>query len=106
MNGRTDRRSFLKKAAAVTVGGPLATSLANSIARGYPANSKVRHAAIGCTGMGGHDLQMLASSPHLEVVALCDIDDRHLDKAATPQTRASTLHLRGRLGGVRISVPR
>ena len=84
----TTRRDFLKRAASVTFAGPLIVGAAT--ARTYAANGKVRHAAVGCAGMGGHDLQELASSPHCEVVALCDIDDRHLRAAARKYPSART----------------
>ena len=78
MPRRTTRRTFLKGVAAAG----MALPLGSSIASGYPANSKVRHAAFGVTGMGGHDLGQIARSPHVEVVALCDIDDHHLDQGS------------------------
>lgn len=76
---KTTRRTFLRGVAAIGATVPLGYP---SIARAFPANSKVRHAAIGCQGMGGYDLRMISSSPHCEVVALCDIDDRHLAAAS------------------------
>ncbi len=74
----TTRRAFLHTAAAAAT----VSFIAPNLVRGYSVNGKVRHAAVGVQGMGGHDLGQLARSPHFEVVALCDIDDRHLDKAA------------------------
>lgn len=78
------RRTFLRGAAAAAI----FTSTGARIASGYPINSKVRHAACGVTGMGGHDLEQIASSPSCEVVALCDIDDRHLDEASKKHPQA------------------
>ncbi len=75
---RPSRRQFLK---GVVAGATLPVVLPG-FASGYPANSKVRHAAVGVTGMGGYDLSQIATSPHVEIVALCDIDDRHLDSAS------------------------
>jgi len=43
---------------------------------------KLRHAAIGVGGMGQHDLRQINSSGVVEVVALCDIDVGHLNRAA------------------------
>lgn len=73
------RRKFLRQATAAAL---VAPAIGSSIAWGYPANSKVRHAAVGVGNMGAYDLKRIASSPHSEVVALCDIDDRYLDAAA------------------------
>ncbi|HBO52603.1 MAG: Gfo/Idh/MocA family oxidoreductase [Planctomycetota bacterium] len=85
MRKPTTRRSFLKGAAA----GIVLPAGAISIAGAYPANTKVRHAACGVTGMGGYDLRMLSSSPHSEIVALCDIDDGHLGSAAKLHKKAA-----------------
>jgi predicted dehydrogenase len=81
MDHSQSRRQFLRRTAAIGLAAP-AIAASSSIARAYPANSKVRHAGIGVQGMGGHDLGELAGSPHLDVAYICDIDDRHLDAAA------------------------
>jgi predicted dehydrogenase len=79
----TTRRGFLRGLAAAGAAAAIGTPFgAPAIARTNPLAPRVRHAAIGVTGMGGHDLGEIASSPHVDVVALCDIDDRHLDAAA------------------------
>ncbi|MEM7235397.1 MAG: Gfo/Idh/MocA family oxidoreductase [Planctomycetota bacterium] len=83
---QSSRREFLKRAAAAAVVLPGATS----IATGFPANSKVRHASIGVQGMGGYDLRQLSSSKNLEVAALCDIDERHLAAASKLHPKAKT----------------
>ncbi len=77
------RRAFLKTIAPAAV-----PFIVPGIASGFPVNSKVRHAAVGCAGMGGHDLGKIASSPHCEIVALCDIDDHHLEGAARKHPKA------------------
>lgn len=45
-------------------------------------NSKLNHACIGVGGMGWGDLSTFLRHPRLQVVALCDVDTNHLDKAA------------------------
>ena len=85
MKNPSTRRSFLKSAAA----GIVLPAGAISIANAYPANTKVRHAACGVTGMGGYDLRMLSGSPHSEIVALCDIDDGHLGSVAKKHPKAA-----------------
>ena len=43
---------------------------------------KLRHAGIGVGGMGEADLREIASHPEVEIVALCDVDENHLNAAA------------------------
>jgi len=45
-------------------------------------NGKLQHACIGVGGMGWVDLQNFLQHKKLEIVALCDVDARNLDKAA------------------------
>ena len=87
---RTTRRQFLQQSAAL---GAAAFSAA-SYSRIYGANSKVRIASVGCGGKGWSDLEATAASPHVDVVALCDIDEslEHLGRAANkyPQAKKYT----------------
>lgn len=66
-----NRRQFL----ATT--GAAASALA---CRGQEAK-KLRHAAIGCGGMGGADLGAISGHPAIQVVALCDVDANNLANA-------------------------
>jgi len=52
--------------------------------RVYGANEKLRLASVGVAGKGWSDLNGVAASPHVAVVALCDIDEgaEHLGRAA------------------------
>jgi len=43
---------------------------------------KLRHAAIGLGGMGVNDLENFINHPQVEIVALCDVDENNLKKAA------------------------
>lgn len=76
------RRHFL--AQTVVAGGALAFP-AVSWSRVAGANSRLRVASIGTGGKGWSDLTATAASPHVQIVALCDIDesDKHLGQAAT-----------------------
>ncbi|MFT5735133.1 MAG: putative dehydrogenase [Planctomycetota bacterium] len=81
MNQPIDRRSFL-------VQGGLLSAAAASLspaawAAGIPRKrqGKLRHAAIGCGGMGRTDLARIASHSDVEVVALCDIDTNMFEEA-------------------------
>src|SRR5262249_49930782 len=58
----------------------------------YGANAKLRLASVGVGGKGWSDLTSVAASPHVAVVALCDIDEtqRHLGRAAEKFPRART----------------
>jgi predicted dehydrogenase len=76
---RSSRRSFLKGLTATTAGGII---LPNMLIRAddTPAGRKLAVAAIGCGGKGASDLE--GSSKGNEVVALCDVDEKTLNKAA------------------------
>jgi predicted dehydrogenase len=76
---RPSRRSFLKGLTATTAGGII---LPNLLLRAddVPAGRKLGVAAIGCGGKGASDLE--GSSKGNEVVALCDVDEKTLKKAA------------------------
>ena len=78
---RTSRRQFLKQA---TVAGAALSIPAASWSRVLGANSRLRVASIGTGGKGWDDLTQTAKSPHVDIVALCDIDEtkEHLGKAA------------------------
>jgi len=74
----TSRRNFLRTVGTVAIGAPLFLDMAFA---GVPAR-KLRHACIGVGGMGSYDLQNFKSHPDVEIVALCDVDENHLKKAA------------------------
>ena len=44
------------------------------------ANDRIRIGLIGCNGMGFSNLSAFMSLPNIEVAALCDVDDRVLDR--------------------------
>jgi predicted dehydrogenase len=79
------RRQFLRRS----------TAGAATLAIGrhaFSANEKLSHACIGAGGMGAVDLSNFKAHPKLEIVAICDVDRRHLDKAAAllPNARRYT----------------
>ena len=61
---------------------PFALSGRNTQAKPASPNSKLNHACIGVGGMGWGDLQNFLQHKRVEVVALCDVDANHLEKAA------------------------
>ncbi|MGB7328303.1 MAG: Gfo/Idh/MocA family oxidoreductase, partial [Rubripirellula sp.] len=75
------RRRFLKSA---TVAGTAIGLNALSYSRVYGANRRLRIASIGTGGKGWSDLNGVAASAAVDVVALCDIDSStsHLGQAA------------------------
>lgn len=88
---RASRRQFLKQ---VAVGGAALSIPAASWSRVLGANGQLRVASVGTGGKGWSDLTATAASPHVQVVALCDIDEtkEHLGRAAEkfPQARKFT----------------
>jgi len=78
MTGKTTRRTFMKQAALAGATGPLILSGA---VRGQN-RQKLRHASIGVGGqMGIRDLININAHPDVEIVALCDVDERYLEEA-------------------------
>jgi predicted dehydrogenase len=69
MSFHFSRRQFL-----ATTGAAAATTLIPLSARALDANSKLRVASIGTGGKGKDDLQQVAASPRVEVVALCNVE--------------------------------
>ncbi|WP_114749668.1 Gfo/Idh/MocA family protein [Pleomorphovibrio marinus] len=43
---------------------------------------KLRHVCVGVGGMGWHDLQRFMAHSDVEIVAICDVDENHLNRAA------------------------
>lgn len=81
MSQPLSRRRFLSQSC--VAGGAFALS-ALSYGRVAGANSRLRVASIGTGGKGWSDLTSTAASPHVQIVALCNIDDslEHLGRAA------------------------
>lgn len=78
MKNGISRRGFLKRAAAGAAG-PL---ILPGLSLAAPANSKLQHAAIGVGGRGGAVLKAIAHTKKVDIVALCDVDETTLNKAA------------------------
>ncbi|MFA5191483.1 MAG: Gfo/Idh/MocA family oxidoreductase, partial [Verrucomicrobiia bacterium] len=73
------RRQFLRAAAMTVVGAPF---ILPAGLRAASPNSKLSHACIGVTGMGHGDLKNFQSHERVQIVALCDVDAKHLEAAA------------------------
>ncbi|HEV3163853.1 MAG TPA: Gfo/Idh/MocA family oxidoreductase [Isosphaeraceae bacterium] len=82
-----NRRDFLGTTGRLTVGGAAALAAfhpAIRTAKGElaPANEKLVVALIGCGGMGGYDVEDFMRAPEVELAALCDVDESHLNERA------------------------
>ena len=88
---RTSRRRFVQQLAVAASAFSLP---AVSWSRVLGANDRLRVASIGTGGKGWSDLTATAASPHVQIVALCDIDESKdfLGRAAEqyPQARRFT----------------
>ena len=69
------RREFLKQGAIGALGLTLLPSL---ISKGAPSD-RLRIAHIGLGGMGNQHMKWFAALPDVEIVALCDVDQDHLN---------------------------
>ena len=106
-----NRRQFLATAAVGATG--LFAGCTNIKAHRVSPNGKVAHACIGVGGMGYHDLQNFKSHERSQIVAICDVDKNHLDRAAAllPDARRYTDWREmldaegGRIDSVNASVP-
>ena len=77
---RPDRRRFLELTAAaggLALAGCQTTRVPRTLSTG-----RLRHACIGVGGMGKSDLERLSSHADVDIVALCDVDQGHLETAA------------------------
>jgi 50S ribosomal protein uL3 len=85
-----NRRQFVAASAIGAAG--FFTGCACVPGRRASPNSKVAHACIGVGGMGYNDLTNYKSHARTEIVAICDVDKNHLDKAAAlvPDARRYT----------------
>src|SRR5689334_10959400 len=74
------RRRFIRNSA--IIGGSFFIVPRHVLGRGFVAPSdKLNIAAIGAGGKGWGDIQEFAKSPNVNIVALCDVDDRQSVKA-------------------------
>lgn len=78
------RRSFLKKSALGLSGTAAALAVPTALWASEPgilgANDRLRLGLIGCNGMGYSNLSSFMKQDNVEVVALCDVDQRVLDR--------------------------
>ncbi len=72
------RRSFCKKSASIIAGVGMAASI--PVFAGCSRNDTIRLGFIGVKGMGFYNLRQFIQQPDVEIVALCDVDQKVLDK--------------------------
>lgn len=79
-NGNSSRRKFIRNTA--IVGGSFFIVPRHVLGKGFVAPSdKLNIAGIGVGGKGEGDLNEFAKSPYVNIVALCDVDDRQAAKS-------------------------
>lgn len=72
------RRTFIKRSLAVASIGPL---ILPNLSLAAPPSGRLQHAAIGVGNQGAYDLGQINSSKKVDIIALCDIDERNLHSA-------------------------
>jgi predicted dehydrogenase len=86
MIGRSHRRDFLRQTALAGVAGSMIQAAPLAFGSQNPPDKKVRFACIGVGGKGESDTN--DAGKHGEIVALCDIDEKTLDKMAAKYPNA------------------
>jgi predicted dehydrogenase len=89
---RLDRRTFLKKTGLGALGFTILPSLYGKAA----PSDRLRVAHIGLGGMGNQHMQWFAGLPEVEIVALCDVDQKHLSET---MKKLEQLHPGGKVDG-------
>jgi predicted dehydrogenase len=90
MNGETNRREFLQAGAAAGIGFWVAGGVRGEDKKEKSPVERLRFACIGVGGKGDSDSSN--ASAFGDVVAICDIDDRPLDKKAEQFPKAKKFH--------------
>src|SRR3982750_813009 len=75
MNKPVDRRQFLKQGGAAALSLAFLPGMAGKVA----TSDRLRIAHIGLGGMGNNHMNWFAALPEVEIVALCDVDQDHLN---------------------------
>jgi hypothetical protein len=85
---KSSRRTFIRQAAVAGAGFVIVPR--HVLGRGYVAPSdKLNIAGIGAGGKGESDLVEFAKSPHVNIVAMCDVDDRAAAKSRERFSKAN-----------------
>ncbi|MEQ1677164.1 MAG: Gfo/Idh/MocA family oxidoreductase [Chitinophagaceae bacterium] len=85
------RRNFIRNTA--IVGGGFFIVPRHVLGRGFiPPSDKLNIAGIGAGGKGASDIAEFAKSPRVNIVALCDVDDREAKKTVEKFPKATYYH--------------
>src|SRR6187551_2551203 len=82
----TSSRHLTRRAFAATAAAGVATLAAPAFLRARNANDRLNIAIIGSGGRGGANLQSVSSE---NIVALCDVNEKAVDAAATKHPEAA-----------------
>jgi len=74
------RRDFLYQAALIGAGAAVLPQSLYGMGRRVAPSDRIRVGLIGCNGMGWSDLSSFLDNPEVECVAICDVDDRPLNR--------------------------
>ncbi|MES3018388.1 MAG: Gfo/Idh/MocA family oxidoreductase [Bacteroidota bacterium] len=75
MEHHSNRREFIRKTGIAGIGVLMFPALIKKVA----ASDRIRVAHIGLGGMGNAHMRWFAAIPEVDIVALCDVDQVHLD---------------------------
>src|SRR5260370_26356804 len=82
------RRQFLGASATAAAGLAAPLALAGEKKK-VAASDKLVVALVGCGGMGRYDLHDFMRLPEVEVAAVCDVDDKHIEEAMADIKKAN-----------------
>lgn len=89
MNSLHTRRQFIGTTGTAAAGIGLGLALApRTYAQSKGANDKVIFGMIGCGGMGRHNLRKFMELSGVEIAAVCDVDEKHMNDAADDVVKA------------------
>jgi predicted dehydrogenase len=77
MSNAINRRRFLKQGGTAAMGLAILPGWATKVS----ASDRLRIAIIGVGGMGNNHMKWFAALPEVEIVALCDVDENHLNES-------------------------
>lgn len=89
----TTRRGFLKQTSLLTAGLAAAGNTSAQTARS--PNERVRVAIIGCNGRGMNHINCYLAIPNVEVVSICDVDTRVIDKGLAEVAKTQRAKAKG-----------
>ena len=87
-----NRRDFIRQTSLATAGWLILPR--HVLGKGFIAPSdKLNIAGIGVGGKGESDLSSMAKSPFVNIVALCDVDDRQAAKSRKSYEKIGRAHV-------------